>query len=54
MEIMGTLQTRWNYPVRIMSAFPASNKLGYILGSAMLRDGEKAVYIQSPKAHQGY
>jgi hypothetical protein len=45
-KIRGQIETDWNYPVRILVAFPENNQAGYSLSTATVQPGQKAFYIE--------
>jgi len=44
--IRGQIQTDWDYPVRILVAFPENNQAGYLLKTVTIQPGQKAFYIE--------
>jgi hypothetical protein len=47
-DVSGSIQTKWNCPVRITAVFPADNDKGYVVNTAVLEAGKKEFRITRP------
>ncbi|HUW19213.1 MAG TPA: hypothetical protein VMW16_07925 [Sedimentisphaerales bacterium] len=47
-DVSGSIETKWNYPVRVTAAFAADNAEGCVVNTAVLQPGRKEFRIAGP------